>query len=271
MELINIHVHTKYSHDGKGNVDEICEEAIRNKLSGFAVTDHCDCEYADDIKMYDSLLHSFDSAKKASEKYQNIVTVVKGIEIGEAIYNPEFAEKIINAKEWDVILGSVHAVRFKDFEMPFSTIDFTSWTEDALYSYIKQYFEDVKETVITTDFDILSHLTVVYRYIIHKYSRSIDTSIFLPQIEEILKIVIKHGKTLEVNTSGMSSGYLMPESEILKLYFSLGGTDISIGSDSHSPDTLCSGLSEAINILKDIGFTHFTYYINRKPCKTAIK
>lgn len=271
MDVINCHVHTKYSHDGKGTVREICNEAVKNHLSGFAVTDHCDCEYADDKKMSKSLLCSFDEVFEASKEYGNTPLIIKGIEIGEAIYNPVFAKEIISARSWDMVLGSVHAVRYKNYEMPFSVIDFTSWQEDSLYSYIRQYFEDVKETVLTADFDILSHLTVVYRYIIYKYNRSIDTSVFLPQIEEILKSVITQGKTLEVNTSGMVSGYLMPDADILRLYKSLGGNDISVGSDSHSPENLCLGINEAVNILRELGFSHLTHYIGRKPYKTSIK
>ena len=270
MGIINCHVHTMYSHDGNGTVDELCSEALKNKISGLAVTDHCDCEYADDKRMYESLLCSFDKASEAAERYKNTLTVIKGIEIGEAIFDPCFAKKIIAARSWDVVLGSVHAVRIQDHEMPFSLIDFSSWEEKALQDYVKQYFEDVKETVLTTDFDILSHLTVVYRYIIYKYGKKIDTTLYSQQIKEILKLVIKHGKTLEVNTSGVISGYLMPDEDILKLYLSLGGTSISLGSDSHTPENLCMGLDTTVPMLQKIGFTHLTHYIDRKPYKTLI-
>ena len=48
MKMFNCHTHTMFSHDGKGCLEELCIKALENNLSGFAVTDHCDCEYEDD-------------------------------------------------------------------------------------------------------------------------------------------------------------------------------------------------------------------------------
>lgn len=270
MQLFNCHTHSCYSHDATGTIDEICESAVKSNLSGFAVTDHCDCEYADDIKMNEALDMSYHQTEYASDKYKGKLIVAKGIEIGEALFNKAYSEKILNAYNWDVVLASVHAVRMKDFEMPFSTIDFSKHTQGFINEYIRIYFEDLAETAFSTDYDILSHLTVILRYVNYKYKREADISCFMPVITDILKTVISRNKTLEVNTSGFRDGYFMPDKDIIKLYYSMNGRNIAIGSDSHCPENISLGLYECAEFLKETGFTHLTYYIDRKPVEYTL-
>ncbi len=259
-----------FSHDGDGTIEELCKSALKHNLSGFAVTDHCDCEYADDKQMQKNLELSYSEADKYKEIYKDKLIISRGVEIGEVLFNPEFAKKIISSRNFDVILGSVHAVRIKNWEMPFSVIDFSLHSDEFIDSYITQYFSDLLETAESADFDILCHLTVVLRYIVYKYKRSVDINKHYPVIKNILKTIIKRDKSLEINTSGVNDGYFMPDREIITMYKDLGGKRISIGSDSHSPENLSKGLTDSVQLLKELGFSELTYYINRKPVEYKI-
>ncbi len=265
MKLFNCHTHTLFSHDGKGTIEELCRAAEDNNLSGFAVTDHCDCEYSEDKTMLRNLSLSYKEAEKFKELYKDKLIISKGIEIGEALFNPAFAENIINSYDYDVILGSVHAVRIENFDMPFSVIDFTAFPDSFIDRYVTQYFEDLLETAQSCDYDILCHLTVVLRYIVYKYKRNVGINKHLPVISGILKAVIKRDKTLEVNTSGIGDGYFMPDKDIIRLYKTLGGKRISLGSDAHSPSDIRKGLNEGAELLKSLGFNELTFYEERKP------
>lgn len=259
-----------FSHDGKGTIEELCKAAINFNLSGFAVTDHCDCECADDNEMLKNLDLSYREAEKLKEEYKNELIISNGIEIGEVLFNPQFAAEIISSRNYDVILGSVHAVRIENYEMPFSVIDFSKPSDKFIDRYVTQYFYDLLETAKTTDYDILCHLTVVLRYIVYKYNRTVDIQKHFPIIAEILKEIIRRDKTLELNTSGIGDGYFMPDKEIIMLYKSLGGRKISVGSDAHTPHDISKGLTEALILLKSLGFNELTYYINRTACKYKI-
>ena len=270
MKLFNCHSHTLFSHDGKGTPEENCITAEKRELLGFAVTDHLDTEYSADPSVFGGIEKSFYETKRCREKYKNRLIVACGVEIGEAVYDPAFAKRVIDSFNWDVILGSVHAVRIKSLDMPFSTIDFSGFTDEELHRYITQYFFDMNEMLDTQDFDILCHLTVVLRYIVYKYRKTIDISYYYPVITEILKKAIKRDIALEINTSGMADGYLMPDRDILRLYKSLGGKRLTIGSDSHSPEYLTNVLSEGVKIIKAEGFDTLSYYIDRKPAEYKI-
>ncbi len=270
LELYNCHSHTLFSHDGKGSVKELCLCALKNGLSGFAVTDHCDCEYASDPTVFEKISLSFRETKKYQELYKDRLTVSAGVEIGEALYNPEFAEKIISSFDWDVILGSVHAVRIENLDMPFSVIDFSVFSDEQLHKYISRYFSDMLEMLDTQDFDVLCHLTVVLRYIVYKYNRQIDLKKYYPVITEILRKTVNRDIALEINTSGLKDGYLLPDREILRMYKALGGKKLTTGSDSHIPENLACGLREAAEIIKSEGFDTLTFYSARKPIKYKI-
>lgn len=98
------------------------------------------------------------------------------------------------------------------------------------------------------------------------YSVSITES-FLDIIEEILKQLIYNGKGIELNTSGLKYGinHPHPHEKILKLYHSLGGEIITIGSDAHETRHLGFAFDKVPGILKSCGFKYYTEFTNRRP------
>ena len=86
-------------------------------------------------------------------------------------------------------------------------------------------------------------------------------------IVRILKQVIADGKGIELNTSSVRYGLdsLLPDERILRLYRELGGTILTIGSDSHAPAHLGTGIEEQKKTLKTIGFTHFCTFERMRP------
>ena len=82
-------------------------------------------------------------------------------------------------------------------------------------------------------------------------------SMIKPAVTEILKRAIQDGKGIEVNTSSHRYGLkdTQPSVDILKLYRSLGGEIITIGSDSHKPEHLGAYIPETQALLRGTGDT----------------
>ncbi|MBR4950903.1 MAG: histidinol phosphate phosphatase, partial [Clostridia bacterium] len=78
--------------------------------------------------------------------------------------------------------------------------------------------------------------------------------------------------TLECNTSGYRQpiGESLPNEDLLRFYFELGGRDISLGSDAHRADHMGLRFKETAEMLKNIGFTHYTHFKNRKKIYEAL-
>ena len=265
--MYNSHTHTKNSHDANAEIDALCREAIKNSLTGFAITDHCDISYLNEPWVMQGIYGSVKDSLWAKEHYENKIFIGMGIEIGETIFNPEAADKIIRGNCWDVVLSSVHLVSNMTWEVPFSQIDFSKAENALIDKFLTQYFIDMFNMIEVTDFDILSHLTVPLRYIVKKYKREINIRKYYPQIEDILRKIIKRDISLEINTSGFINGenYFMPDETIIDIYKSCGGKKVSLGSDSHTVSALTSGLEQAAAMLKSKGFYTATYYKARKP------
>ena len=270
--LFNIHTHSEHSHDAAAKLDDLCEQALKEGLLGFAVTDHCDCAWHYKPEAYTSLLDSWDDCRRAKAIYGDRLVLACGVEIGEAISYRDFSRKVKEARPWDVVLGSVHAVRVKGWEAPFSLLDFTDCSEAFIRDYLRQYFDDLYEMAATEDYDVLCHLTVPLRYICGKYGKRVELEAYYPRIEEILRVAVERDKTFEINTSGCAAGrpHFIPDEAILDRYLAMGGRNLTIGSDAHVAERLTNGLQQAADMLRSKGVNELTYYLERQPVKYKI-
>lgn len=58
---------------------------------------------------------------------------------------------------------------------------------------------------------------------------------------------------------------LTPSRQILRLYRELGGTILTLGSDSHKKEHLGARLAQTQQELRRLGFTRFCTYERMKP------
>lgn len=263
--MYDCHTHAQFSHDSVCPPKKSLEAAISKGLDGFALTDHCDIEYCLDQDVKTPILQSVAAARALDE--QSSLTVLKGIEIGEALWHPTHAAEMLHSADFDIIIGSVHAVRYPNFTFPFGQIDFSAFSEDEIDAFLKTYFEDLYETVDAFDFDVLAHLTCPLRYITGKFFRLVSLEKYTDPIHAILRRIIDKNVALEVNTSCLGTPYsrLLPEEAILNDYKLLGGQLITLGSDAHFPENFAHGFLTAETVLRQIGFTQAYYYKNRTP------
>ena len=181
--------------------------------------------------------------------------------LGQPMQNLAAAEEILDACDFDFVLASVHNVRgMPDFyELDYSQVDITK--------VLHLYFDEILETIEWGKFDSLAHLTYPWRYIVGEHGLAIDNAQFSGRIDEVLKALIKKGKALEVNTSGLRQklGDTMPNLPIVERYHELGGKLITLGSDAHRWPDVCGGVEQGMELIKKAGFTHFSLYSHHEP------
>ena len=267
MKFYDMHTHTHHSHDSKADIKTQCKAQICAGSAGFAVTDHCDIQYFNRDCVYDRIQNSVWDTKLARDSFIGRIEIFTGVEIGEGIWNKACAKKLIAAFDYDIVLSSVHAVRFPGLTDPFSGINFSKIPQETLEAYIEQYYTDVLEMTETLEFDVLPHITCPLRYINRKYGRDVDfLSPYRNQIEAILKRMIDRGIALEINTAyAACAEECLPNHDIVSIYKSLGGKYVTIGSDAHTPESAAHLFYDAAQMLKDCGFDGYHYYKSRKP------
>ena len=260
------HVHTEFSNDCSVKTERQIETAIVLGLKFISITDHCDMDYPSAEEEAEYILNTEQYVRKIEflkEKYKKQINVLCGVEIGLRPYLKERIGNYVNSYNFDFIIGSSHAVSGVDIGFNFDEF-FKGKSEKQAY---KEYFESILENVKTFDnYNVYGHLDFVVRYGPNK-SKYFNFNDYKDLFEEILKIIIKNGKGIEVNTAGLRKnlGYPHPHKNILKMYKDLGGKIITIGSDAHLPEHIGYKFEDIPEILKSIGFNYYTVFENQNP------
>ena len=266
--IYDMHCHSTNS-DGRQSVEEMCLSAIERGVTGFAVTDHADMNFYESRDTYNRICRSLEDIKRAREAYGDKLHLLRGVELGEYLYAPENADKVLGLNDFDVILGSVHLVPKARFDRPYNRIPFSEdGTDEEIREYLKLYFDLVSETVDAFDFDVLAHLTCPVRYITGVHQRPADAFEFEDKIREILEKVIKRNIALEYNTGGLNEKCHfcnVQNEQLFALYKSMGGKLVTVGSDAHYAIGIGKTFVTATTHLKELDFDSVCYYENRKP------
>lgn len=263
--LPDMHTHSEYSHDSICKIEAMCQAHIEAGALIMAVTDHCDICSHNDYDIMTPLKKGAQNVAYLNEKYQGKCLLLAGVEISEGFWLPEIYEKAANLVDYDVVIGSVHCVRYKDLTKAYSQIDFGSMDKEHVYAYLDAYFDDMLEMLGTTDIDILAHLTCPLRYITGKYGVEIDLDCFKTKILKILHTIIDKDIALEINTSSYDVlGDFMPGRAIIKTYYDMGGRLLTLGSDAHVARNAAIHFDHAVEYIKTLGFEHICYYRKRK-------
>ncbi len=264
--MVDLHIHCNCSHDSKESIENICLCAIQKGLSAVAISDHGDIGPCYAPGTYENFLRRRNEIAAARLRFQGRLSVLEGIELAEYFYDIPMAEKLLAISAYDVILGSVHYVPFKGTRLAYSALDFSAMSCEEIHSFLKMYFDKLKELILRNDIDVLCHLTCPLRYINGKYHRDISIDAHREDIEEIFSLLISKGIALEVNTSGSLAHVLdtMPSRDLLALYRKMGGDAITLGSDAHAAERIAIGFDEAKAVLKELGFSKYLVFEKRK-------
>ncbi len=273
------HVHTEYSDDSLYPMEEVVKDALRLGLDEICFTDHVDYGIKPDWDGPEPIvwrrggsgepdkipLANVDypryeaEIRKLQEKYRGQITLRMGLEFGMQVHTIPLYEKLFARYPFDFILLSVHQVEDKEF-----------WNQDfqrgrTREEFNRRYYEELLALVRRyRHYSVLAHPDLIARY---DSAGPWPFEKLRPILTEILKTVIADGKGIEVNTSCHRYGLkdLTPSRDILRLYRELGGTVLTIGSDSHKKEHLGAFIRETMDELKEMGFEQFCTFEGMKP------
>ena len=267
---IDLHTHTDSSFDGHYSADLMCEAAVNNGISVYAITDHFDVDFYEAHNLESRQKSSYEDIICARSVFENKIQLLRGIEMGQPTYDLELTEKSLARYEYDFVIGSIHNLR----QMPdFGDLDYPNLTQDEIYSLLEKYFEEMLILAKWSGFDTLAHLTYPMRYIVQSGRFNTDLSRFDDVTDEIFKTLIANGKALEINTSGLRQpiGKTMPTENYVRRFRELGGELLTLGSDAHFTEHVGAGIDNGYEIAENCGFKYVTYFKNRKPVQVKIE
>lgn len=257
MHLMDYHHHTNHSFDSKAIMSSVCLTAIERNIQEICFTEHYSLNPLAPTYGHIDFDHYFQDIQHCRHTYQDQLTIKAGIEICEPHLLKDSYKDVLSSLPFDFVLGSIHNLHNQKLRLVIA-----EHHEEAN----KLYFNEVKRMVEEADIDVIAHLDLIKRYSYQTHG-IYDFSTYKNQISDILSIAIERNIGIEINTSGLRStlNEPLPSIDILKLYKKLGGTILTIGSDSHAADTVGAHLTEAYMLAKECGFTHVYSFEKRKP------
>ncbi|MCM1187677.1 MAG: histidinol-phosphatase HisJ family protein [bacterium] len=260
------HLHSSHSGDSDAPMEDMIRQGISLGLSAMCFTEHQDIAYPDApgepgsifLLDTDSYLREL---TRLREKYRGRIRLLFGVELGlQPGIVPENTA-CTRSHAFDFIIGSTHICRGRD---PYLPSFFEGRAEEEAYL---EYFEEVLENIrLFSDFDVLGHLDYVVRYGPNRDARYSYAG-YREILDAILKMLLKKGKGLELNTGGIKKGMkdFHPCQDILKRYRELGGEIVTVGSDSHDTLHIADSFDRAAGVLRECGFRYYTVFEKRVP------
>ena len=268
---MNLHTHTHHSPDAGQTVAERLREANALGLQFMAVTDHVEinryypaayyhAEETDEY-FYDGRGVFEGSVQETLEEAARCAPLVllTGAEIGQIPQDIEKSALIYNDPRTDIVLGSVHELPGRpDFY-------FLDYAKEDIPALVTAYFEEVLRLAQTDCYDVLAHLTYGLRYLPNR--RAYDITPHLELIDEVLKTVIRKGKAIELNGSGLRKPqpYIDPDLILVKRYRDLGGKYLTISTDAHDTQFVTFGIDLLEDMARTAGFSKLTVFQKHEP------
>lgn len=266
--LLDYHVHSKLCGHGTGELEEYVRFAVQTGLPEIGFSEHIFMywlppEQRDpELAMDES---DFQPYVKEVRRLQSAFPEIRlrlALEADFIVGAEQQLKTVIDAHEWDYLIGSVHFVdgwgiddeRYKD--------GFNRWDIDELYAC---YFDHVCRAAETGLFQVMGHLDLVKKFG-HRPTRS---------AADLYERTARRLKTadvcIEVNTSGLRKpvGEIYPHPELLKACLQ-AGVPVTLGSDAHQPDRVGDAALLAVELLRDVGYTHIMRFAGQRREKVAL-
>jgi histidinol-phosphatase (PHP family) len=253
------HIHTNFSIDSNAEMMAACEAATSRGLSEIAFTDHADFGPDDTPGCFPTIKYLAE-IEHCRTVYGDRLTIRAGVEMGEPHIFVQEAAAVLDAGDFDFVLGSAH------YADGMQAAWHAAFFEQPLRQAYEAYFRQVVGLAAEGDFDVLGHLDLVKRDA-RKFGKVYDgPEPYADMIRTALRSIVERGKGIEINTSPLRKGQSepCPTLEILRWYRELGGEILTIGSDAHRPEDVASNFDVALEMAKAAGFTRLATFEQRQ-------
>jgi histidinol-phosphatase (PHP family) len=173
---------------------------------------------------------------------------------------------LLDAREWDYVVGSVHFVRDQAVDMRGS--DWDVWRGGEPEKVWARYFETLGEAARTGLFDILAHPDLVKVWGGGAPAPEGDLRRFY---ERAMDGIAESDVAIEVSTAGLRKpvGELYPARGFLEMCLE-AGRPVALSSDAHLPEDLGHGYDRAVDWLRDIGVEEIAVFEGRERRMEAL-
>ncbi len=254
-----------------GTLREVLDAAIAKGFKTYGVSEHVprmgeQYLYENEIELgwtVEKIVADFErygeTIFQVAEEYADRLTVLRGFEI-EVIPHNSYVELMTTYRQrfkFDFMVGSVHYLHDTSIDGPPKEFERAMESCGGLEALAIQYYERVAEMIRALKPEVVGHLDLV-RKNGHLYG-ALDTPAIRDAAEAPLEAAREHGCILDLNTAGWRKGLDSPyPAPWLVKRATEVGVPFCFGDDSHGPDTVGAGVSEAREYLLQNGVKSVT-------------
>ncbi len=254
-------MHCSYC-DGAGEPKQYVEEAIKKGFSVIGFSSHTPVPIDNCWTMKEERMQEYlDNIEELKKEYSEKIEIYTGLETD---YFEGDNRNIFNTYKVDYQIGSVHFL--KDYKTNnYYTVDgnkedFEKTLYECFEGDIKQfasnYYHQIIKMLEEYTPEILGHLDVIKK-------NNGDGKYFLEEeqwyrelIEKVLDVVKDKGIIVEVNTGGITRGYIQEPypSKWILAECKKREIPVMVNSDAHSVENIDGCFDLAYSILKEVGY-----------------
>ena len=252
--IVDLHNHTKLCNHAEGELDQYINQAIDKNIKYFGFSDHAPMSFDEKYRMSFEQMKTYEAdILKAKEKYKDKIEILLGYEVD--YLKGHIDKRVLNSKV-DYLIGSVHFIDEWGFDNPEFIGNYENQNIDLIW---QKYFDAIAEMAQSKLFDIVGHLDLikVFKFMPEKNITSLA--------KDALLAIKDADMSIEINVAGMRKkcAELYPSLELLQEAYKLN-IPITFGSDAHKPEQVGLFSDEAIELAKEVGYTKYAFYKNRK-------
>ena len=270
--LTDGHNHTRhFSPDAEQSIDELIKSAKDEGCRRIGITEHYEIDFPDDGVNWMFDLNKYQETFKTwREKAGSDMELLMGIEFGYQTHVAEEIDRTAQQIPFDVVLLSGHLFNRKDF---YVHRDCYKLPKVELHTQYIGILAEMAERC--NNYDIIAHYDYINRYTDNKNNFVLYEDC-PEQFDRLFEALISKEKALEINTKSIQKhkegGFsrFLPDEAILNRYKEMGGKLITLGSDSHFPDSFGVCFDEATEYLRSLGFNEVFFFRKHQPVAESL-
>lgn len=265
MSLANYHTHSCFC-DGEGEPESYVKEALCCGFDAIGFSSHAPISLFKSYVMEDTKLNSYcDTIKNLKAKYKDQIQIYLGLEVDyipnvSGPSSPQFS-----GLELDFTIGSIHFMKNPhngeylsvDENAPCFERIMQEVFKGKIQDFISYYYTLIRQMIREHNPSIIGHLDLVKKFNSNNEFFREDEKWYIDEVNQTLQVIAAAGSIVEINTGGISRGYiksLYPSTWILKECRKLG-IPIMLNSDAHSPKFIKAHFEQAIEIINGVGYS----------------
>jgi histidinol-phosphatase (PHP family) len=252
------HMHTPLCRHATGEPTLYAAHALKIGLTEIGFSDHSPMrqDSFDDWRMRFDQLDRYVEGVHQAQRDHPALTIKLSLEVDYLPNHEDWIRELAARHPWDYLIGSVHYV--SDSWVVDNPQQLAEWKHHDPFDVWSAYFERLNQAAESGLFDIIGHADLPKKFGL------VPRQDCTPLFQRFLQTAQRKGLAVELNTAGLRKDCreIYPSEPFCRLMHQ-HQIPITFGSDAHAPAEVGLNWSEALDLARRSGFTHWLRFTQR--------